>query len=201
MRSFVFDSIALFFLLIAVQALGCSAGNTSVGSGVGSDASSSDSASQDAQTGGSWTAQLAVKNVKVETTLGTLNSASKLELTWAAPAQSVHEYRITCVPDGGGPAVEQTAPGDAISATVSHLRSSTSYAVSMLACASAACDTSSKVAAAPISTAAETWQVAGSGNGFENAQLIVSDGNTKPVVTVFGEDAPSEMEGLLQPLQ
>ncbi len=101
------------------------------------------------------------------------------------------DHAVTAVVDGGE------------TSTVLHgLRSETTYTVSVQPCQSVDCgapdDASVDGATVDAATARMIWQIAGSDPGFENADPIMENTNTKGFGLYMGLDAPESVRGMSQ---
>ncbi|OFW15307.1 MAG: hypothetical protein A3F70_01670 [Acidobacteria bacterium RIFCSPLOWO2_12_FULL_67_14] len=124
-------------------------------------------------------------------------SSGSLRVSWTAPAEAVHHYLLTLT-DGvtGAPSVLEATD---TRVTVSGLKSGTAHTAMLKACLDQAC-AASLDADAPASgrTAAEYWQVQGTGNSYSTATKIVSDGNTYAFGVPYGAWAGASLSGKVQ---
>ncbi|TRZ58084.1 MAG: hypothetical protein D4S02_12880, partial [Rhodocyclaceae bacterium] len=145
---------------------------------------------------------VAVANVNT-TTVGTTtySSSTKLALSWKAPSgYTPNHYRIYASETVGNTNVSTTAPAAETSASLTGLKSATTYAVVVKACKDSACEQAGTAAAASGRTSEEVWRVRGKGIGttghtWDESQEIVSDGNTKAWAVAYGSGAGSGLEG------
>ncbi len=122
----------------------------------------------------------------------TFGSSSKLAVSWNAPAgYSPTQYVITASETLMGTTVSASVAGTATSATLSPLKASTAYAVSVKACKDSACTAANSASATAVSatTAAEYWQFQGTGNTAATLLRPVPDGNARLSATRFGPEA------------
>jgi hypothetical protein len=147
---------------------------------------------------GSWSAVIGLISPGVAAIGKTsMTSSSKLEVQWNLPNQPVDHFEI--IASDGKSKVTANAKGTEKTATLTALKSSTKYSVSMKACLDAKCEkflASDK--AAEGKTSEEVWQVQGKGTSYETATKLVDDGNTKPYVVVYGDWAGKDLAGKLQ---
>lgn len=67
----------------------------------------------------------------------TINSSSKLRLTWRAPSSAIDHYAITATETAGGVPLSYSATGT--SSTLGALESGTEYRIAIAACLDAKC--------------------------------------------------------------
>lgn len=122
-----------------------------------------------------WVSGLAADNVAV---VGSSElSSSKLEITWQARSGTDH-YELTLTDQIGGSVVSARVSGSDSQVTISGLKSETPHTAAIVACEDSACQNQTAgSASAQATTAAEVWQLQGSGNSFDTATLLLSDGN------------------------
>lgn len=133
---------------------------------------------------------VAVSKVAASTVAGRqLTSSSKLLVTWAGGGDPTDHFEIAAIENVQGTTVRTNALASATSATLTGLKSHTTYAVTVRACANAACTTSSAAAAVNIETDREEWQLQGTGSTVSGLTKAVSDGNARLSATRFGPDA------------
>lgn len=126
------------------------------------------------------------------TTIGgrQVNSSSKLHVAWTpASADQTHHFEVAAVENVQGTAVRASAAASATSATITGLKSHTTYAVTVKSCGNEACTTSSAAAPVSVETDREEWQLQGTGNNVTGLTKAVSDGNARLSATRFGPDA------------
>jgi hypothetical protein len=147
-----------------------------------------------------WETRFALQGVPASTTgpAAAYASSTRLLAGWQAPVGlSVSEYRLTLT-DGisGAQTVLRTAATEVM---LTNLKSDTFYTASLLACTSggAQCYGATQ-ATASGRTAAEIWQLQGSGNSVAGLSRIVSDGNARISATRFGPQAGNGMANRLQ---
>jgi len=131
----------------------------------------------------------------------TFSSSTKLVVSWTAPTgYTPNHYRIFASESIGNTNVSTTALASDTSATLTGLKSSTTYAVAVKACKDSACEQAGTAAAASGKTSEEVWRVQGMGIGgvghtWSEAQEVVSDSNTKAWAFAYGPGAGSGLEG------
>lgn len=119
-----------------------------------------------------------------------LYSSSKLLVRWTPTASDqTDHFEISATENAQGTTVRVNAAAGATSATLTGLKSHTTYAVTVKACANAACTTSSDAAAVSAETDREEWLFQGTGNSVTGLTKTVSDGNARLSATRFGPDA------------
>jgi hypothetical protein len=135
-------------------------------------------------------------NVAVSKVTGTsiagrqLYSSTKLQVTWTpSSGDSTHHFEIVARENVQGTAVRVSAAAGTTSATLTGLKSHTTYAVTVAACANEACTQSSVSASASAETDREHWQLQGTGNSVTRLTAAVADGNARLSATRFGPDA------------
>jgi hypothetical protein len=128
----------------------------------------------------------------------TVYASTRLAVSWTAPAGvSVNQYRITATETVGNTSLNYTAVSTATSATLTGLKSGTSYSVLVSACKDAACAESGS-AAASGTTPEEYWQLQGSGNSYTTLSTTVSEGSVLSWVMRWGSDAGASYSGRYQ---
>lgn len=136
-------------------------------------------------------AGVTVSKVAAESVAGRqLYSSTKLQVTWTATAgDETHHFEITALENVQGTQVRISAPAGSTGATLTGLKSHTTYGITVTSCADETCSRSS--AAAPVSAATdrEHWQLRGSGNSVSGLAKAVADGNARLSATRFGADA------------
>lgn len=133
---------------------------------------------------------VAVSKVAASTVAGRqLNSSSKLRVTWTGGGDPTDHFEVSAVENVQGTTVRANAVAGATAATLTGLKSHTTYAITVKACANAACTTSSAAAAVSVETDREEWQFQGSGGSVNGLTKTVSDGNARLSATRFGPDA------------
>ena len=118
-----------------------------------------------------------------------LYSSTQLRVTWTPAGDPTHHFEILAREGVQGTRVRLSAASTATSATLTGLKSHTTYAVSVIACAVESCSTSSASAEVEAETDREHWQLQGSGNSITGLAKAVSDGNARLSATRFGPDA------------
>jgi hypothetical protein len=118
-----------------------------------------------------------------------LYSSTKLQVTWASGGDPTHHFAILARENVQGTEVRATAAPGATSATLTGLKSHTTYAVTVTACANEACTVSSAAGSVSAETDREHWQLQGSGNTVTRLTAAVADGNARLSATRFGPDA------------
>jgi len=118
-----------------------------------------------------------------------VNSSTRLLVTWTGGGDPTDHYEIVGVETAQGTQVSVSAVASATSATLTGLKAQTTYAVTVKACANAACSVSSTSGAVSAETDREEWQFQGTGNTVSGLTTAVSDGNARLSATRFGPDA------------
>ena len=136
-------------------------------------------------------AGVSLAKVAAETVAGRqLYSSTKLQVTWTpGSGDQTHHFEIAARENVQGTEVRVSAAAGSTSATLTGLKSHTTYAVTVTSCANEACTQSSAAAAVSAETDREQWQLWGSGNNVSGLTKIVSDGNARLSATRFGPDA------------
>lgn len=117
-------------------------------------------------------------------------SSSRLQVGWTAPTDyTVDHYEVTATEALMNTRVSTTAAAGAQGVTLAALKAATDYAVVVKACADAACHRAGSAAAVSATTAAEVWQLQGSGNTVAGLGRPVADGNARLSATRFGPGA------------
>lgn len=143
---------------------------------------------------------VAVVNVD-EKTVGSSKfaSSSKLRVNWSAPSSyTPSSYKITATEALMGTSVTIIAGDGETSITLSDLKASTTYSVTVQACTDAACFGGGVSSPVNGKTSDEFWQFQGSGNSVSGLTKVVSDGNARIAVMRYGSDAPSGLSNRLQ---
>lgn len=119
-----------------------------------------------------------------------LYASTQLRVTWTATSgDPSHHFEIVAREGVQGTRVRISAAAGATSATLSGLKSHTTYAVSVIACGNDACTQSSASGEVEAETDREHWQLQGTGNSISGLTKTVSDGNARLSATRFGPDA------------
>jgi hypothetical protein len=134
---------------------------------------------------------VAVSKVAASSVAGRqLYSSTRLLVSWTpAASDPTDHFEIAAVENVQGTTVQTSAVATARSATLTGLKSHTTYSITVKACANAACTTSSAAAAVAAETDREEWQLQGSGNSVTGLTKAVSDGNARLSATRLGPDA------------
>ena len=145
-------------------------------------------------------ANVAVANTDSQTVGGnTFASSTHLTVSWTAPAgYTVDHYVIGASETVGNTSLSYSAASTATSATLTGLKSGTSYSVAVFACKDATCTEAGSATAVTGTTAEEYWQLQGSGNSTSGLTRIVSDGNVRISATRFGSDAGTSTANRIQ---
>jgi hypothetical protein len=119
-----------------------------------------------------------------------LYSSTQLRVTWTPSAgDPTHHFEIAAREGVQNTRVRISAAASATSATLTGLKSQTTYAVSVIACADEACTQSRASGEVELETDREYWQLQGTGNSVNTLTKAVSDGNARLSATRFGPDA------------
>ena len=119
-----------------------------------------------------------------------LYSSTRLSVSWTpSTADATDHFEIVAKESVQGTTVRVLANASARSATLTGLKSQTTYSVTVAACANAACSVSSTSSEATGQTDREFWQLNGTGNTISGLTKAVSDGNARLSATRFGPDA------------
>lgn len=119
-----------------------------------------------------------------------ISSSSQLAVTWTATAgDPAHHFEVIARETVQGTEVRGSATAPSTSLTLTGLKASTTYAITVVACANEACSPSSVSASVSGETETEYWQLRGSGSSVDDLAKIVSDGNARLSATRFGADA------------
>lgn len=126
-------------------------------------------------------------------------SSSKLAVNWSAPSSYTPiSYKIVATEALMGTSVTVTANAGETSKTLSDLKASTTYRVTVQACTDAACFGGGVSDPVSGKTSDEFWQFQGGGNSVSGLTKVVSDGNARIAVMRYGNDAPSGLSNRLQ---
>lgn len=145
-----------------------------------------------------WSAGLTLNQIELQTIgSNTFTSSSKLKANWIAPsAYSVDHYLLTATESIKNTTIELSVPFSQLTDTIEGLKSGTLYRVKVKACGNTTCsnylDCSNTFS---ITTSEEYWQLQGSGNSLTTLTKIVSDGNTLNYAFVYGNWAPTGLNG------
>ncbi len=129
----------------------------------------------------------------------TFSSSTRLGVNWTKPSgYTPDHYLITAAEVNGISSMSFSAAGADTSATLSGLKSSTSYNVVVTACKDSACSQAAASPAAIGRTSQEYWQLQGSGSTVAGLTRVVSDGNVRIAVMRYGSDAPDALKNRMQ---
>ncbi|MDP4027875.1 MAG: fibronectin type III domain-containing protein, partial [Gallionella sp.] len=136
-------------------------------------------------------ASVALANAESQTVGGNaFSSSTQLTLSWTAPSgYTVDHYAISASESAGNTSLSYSVAASGTSATLTGLKSGTSYSVVVSACKDAACAEAGSAAAVSGKTSEEYWQLQGSGNSVSTLTKPVSDGNARLSATRFGAEA------------
>jgi hypothetical protein len=119
-----------------------------------------------------------------------LYSSTQLRVSWTATSgDPTHHFEIAAREGVQGTRVRIRAAASATSATLTGLKSHTTYAVSVIACGNESCSQASASGEVEVETDREHWQLQGTGNAITGLTKTVSDGNARLSATRFGPDA------------
>lgn len=131
--------------------------------------------------------------------VGATSFASSTQLAvHIADSGSAHHYRIVATDASQGTTQAFELAGTEADTFLTGLRVGTTYAVTVDACADAACASGVRSASGSGATSAEVWQIGGSGASFAQAATIVTSGATLSYGLRFGADAPDGLAGVMQ---
>lgn len=121
----------------------------------------------------------------------TLSSSSRLSVAWAAPSgYVVDHYEIRALE--AGLLTQVTAPASSTSVTLTGLKASTTYSVTVKSCQDSGCARYGEASAISGTTSAEYWQVQGTGGSASTSTFVVpslSPGNVMAWPFVYGSEA------------
>lgn len=147
--------------------------------------------------GGTWAAGIIVNQTGGVTIAGTAyKSSTRLAVSWTAPTgQTVDHYEVTATESMQSTKVTGTSTG--VAATLTGLRSSTTYAVAVDACLNVACTSKLTASATAAGTTPEEyWQIQGDGGSYAAAtKVVTSEGQTLSYALKYGNDAPGAVAG------
>lgn len=117
-------------------------------------------------------------------------SSSKLLLNWLAPAGAVVDHHeISATETVQNTRVSAQVAGAATSLVLTGLKAATAYSIVIKSCQDSACTRSASAAAVSATTAAEYWQLQGTGKTVANLLQPVADGNARLSASRFGAEA------------
>jgi hypothetical protein len=129
----------------------------------------------------------------------TVVSSTQLLVAWTSPSAAVDHYQLSAIDGVTGETLSETATGSASSATLSGLKSGTSYSISLRVCRDVACSDYFDAAAAVVGTTAEEyWEIHATGDGIGSVIEPLVDGNVRVHAVRFGADAPAEVANRVQ---
>ena len=145
-------------------------------------------------------ANVALANTESQTVGGNaFSSSTQLTLSWTAPSgYTVDHYAISASESVGNTSLSYSVAASGTSATLTGLKSGTSYSVVVSACKDAACAEAGSAAAVSGTTSEEYWQLQGSGNSYTTLSTAVSDGSVLSWVMRWGSDAGAAYAGRYQ---
>ena len=124
----------------------------------------------------------------------TLSSSTRLKVAWTAPTGYVIDhYAIRAVEAGA--ATDVTAAASQTSATLTALKASTTYAVTVKSCQDAACVQYGEPSSVSGTTSAEYWQVQGTGSSASTSTVVVANSNVLAWPVLYGAEAGSSLQG------
>jgi hypothetical protein len=115
-------------------------------------------------------------------------SSTQLRVTWTSSGPA-HHFEIVARDSVQGTEQRVAAAGAATAAMLTGLKSQTTYAVQVRACADEACTQADAAALVKAQTDREHWQFNGAGHTITGLTKAVSDGNARLSATRFGPDA------------
>jgi hypothetical protein len=126
-------------------------------------------------------------------------SSTKLGATWTTASSDNPDYwELVAVSSSGHRVVQRIDSPQDRTATIASLRSSSSYEVTLSACAGTSTCQPITTATASGSTAEETWQLRGTGHSADDAETVAADSNTLAYVFRYGNDADPALAGKLR---
>ena len=136
-----------------------------------------------------------VSNVNAQTVgSSTLSSSGRLALAWAPPTGYVIDhYEIRATESGG--TTEANAAASQASATLTGLKASTAYSVTIKSCKDASCVEYGVSTAVAGTTSAEYWQVQGTGGSASTATIVVANSSVLSWPILYGAEAGSSLQG------
>ena len=148
-----------------------------------------------------WNANLSVDKLNPQTVgSNSFYSASKLKASWNTAPLAVDHYELTAVENIKGTSISVTSPSTQLTDTLTGLKSSTAYTVSIKGCIDEECTSyiSCLSNSASDTTGEEYWQLQGTGDTTTTLTTIVSDGNTLNYAFVYGDWELSGLEGYIR---
>lgn len=140
-------------------------------------------------------------NVSPQTLAGsTVSSSSKLTISWGAPSGYVVDHYVLSASESlKSTTITASAAATDSSATLSGLKSATSYSIVVIACQDSACNQSGRSAAVSAKTSEEYWQMQGSSGANSDAvSRVTTDSNTLNYALVYGDWADSTLKGRIR---
>jgi hypothetical protein len=116
-------------------------------------------------------------------------SSSKLLVEWPTPGSPIDHVAIEATDAISSAVTSFTAEASETSKTLTGLKSSTTYTVTVKSCTDSSCSSSTSLGSATGTTAAELWELQGTGGDFTSLNSIVSDGNARLSLLWFGNDS------------
>lgn len=117
-------------------------------------------------------------------------SSTRLVVSWSpSSSDATHHFEIVARETVQGTEVRASAAASATSHTLTGLKVSTTYEVTVVACRDEACGQSSASTPVGGETDTEYWQLRGTGNTVDTLTKAVADGNARLSATRFGPDA------------
>ncbi len=145
-----------------------------------------------------WDAGLTVGSVETTAIGGrTINSSTKLKVDWRSlTGIAIDHYEVEAAESIGSTTVKLST--GSIATTLSGLKAGTTYAVTVKACYDAACRYSVTSLPASGKTSEEYWQIQGTGNSYNTATRVISDGNIGSHGFRYGEWAGASLNGRIR---
>jgi len=146
-----------------------------------------------------WNSSLVVGEIDVGVIgAASYNSSSQLRVEWAAPPVDYDQVRLEVTDLSTALTHTEAADPDENSLTLTHLKASTTYSISIVACSTDDCDQALDGGTASGQTADEVWQLLGTGHDLDGLTNIVADSNAKAHAFVYGDTASPELRGRIQ---
>lgn len=145
-----------------------------------------------------WEAGLTVGTVQATVVAGrVINSSTKMKVDWRGlTGIAIDHYEVEATESIGSTTVKLST--GSIATTLSGLKAGTTYAVTVKACYDAACRYSVTSLPASGKTSEEYWQIQGTGNSYNTATRVISDGNIGSHGFRYGDWAGASLNGRIR---